>query len=70
MEKTKQHIQRPLNRSYLCSLNLDFNLGQNICRLFNVLAKFLFTTSGMELDYYHQKVNVRIISQVAEQLKP
>ena len=41
------------------------NLGQNICRLFHVFAQFLFSTSEAELDYYHQKVNVR----VAERLK-
>ena len=32
----------------------DFhNLGQNIRRLFHFLAKFLFTTSETELDYFH-----------------
>ena len=45
------------------------NIWQNIGRLFRVLAKFIFTTSAMELDYYHQKVNVRVASQVAERLK-
>ena len=29
------------------------NVGQNICRLFNFLAEFAFTTSKTELDYYH-----------------
>ena len=38
------------------------NLGQNICRLFHVLAQFLFTTSETELDYYHQRVNVWVAS--------
>ena len=46
-----------------------FNLGQNICNLFNFLVQFLFTTSETELDYYHQKINVRVALQVAEQLK-
>ena len=32
---------------------------QNICRLFDFLAQFHFTSSEMELDCYHQKVNVR-----------
>ena len=46
-----------------------FNLGQNICNLFNFLVQFLFTTSETELEYYHQKINVRVALQVAEQLK-
>ena len=37
-----------------------YNLGQNICGLFYVLAQFLFTTSETELNYYHQKVNARV----------
>ena len=44
---------------------LRYNLGQNIWRLFHVLAQFLFITSETELDYYDQKVIVR----VAERLK-
>ena len=39
---------------------------ENICRLFRILASFVFTTSEMELDYYHKKVNVRVALQVAE----
>ena len=42
-----------------------YNFGQNICRLFHVLAQFAFTTTETELEYYCQKVNVR----VAERLK-
>ena len=38
------------------------------CRLFHVLAPFFFTASQIELDYYRQKVNVRVASQVTEQL--
>ena len=45
------------------------NLGQKICRLFHFLAQLVFTTSEMELDYYHQKVNVRVASRIAEWLK-
>ena len=45
------------------------NLQQNICRLFNVLAQFLFAKSEMELDSYHQKVNVWVVSPFSEQLK-
>ena len=40
-----------------------FFLGQNICRL-HFFAQFSFTTSETELDYYHQKVNVRIFEQL------
>ena len=46
-----------------------YNLGRNIWRLFPFLAQFFFTTSETELDYYHQKVSVRVASRVAEQLK-
>ena len=45
------------------------NLGQNICRPSNIFAQLLSTTNEMELDYYHQKVNVRVVSRVAERLK-
>ena len=34
-----------------------------------LLLLFLFTTRETELLYYHQKVNVWVASQVAEQLK-
>ena len=46
----------------LLSYNYFFNLGQNICRLFPVLAQCFFTTSKTELNYYHQKVNIRVAS--------
>ena len=46
-----------------------YSLGQNIFRLSRVLAHYLFTTSEMELDYYHQHVNVRVASQVTESRK-
>ena len=45
------------------------NLGQNIQRLFHFLTQIFFTTSETELDYYHQKVNVRGDSRGAERLK-
>ena len=38
------------------------NLVQNICRLFYVLAQFIFTTNKTELDYYYQKVIITIIT--------
>ena len=47
----------------------NYNLGQNIRRLFHFSAKFVFTTSETELDYYHQKVSARVASRVAERLK-
>ena len=37
-----------------------YNLGQNICRLFHVLAQLLFPTGERELDYYYQEVNIRV----------
>ena len=45
------------------------NLGQNIHRLFQFLAQFLFATSETELDYYQQKVNERVALQVFEGLR-
>ena len=51
------------------SENNLYNLGQNICRLLHFLAQFAFTTSETELDWYHQKVNTRVASQVVERPK-
>ena len=51
--------------SYVCS----YYLGQNICRIFHVFVQFLLTTSDMELDFYHQKVDMRVASRVAQGLK-
>ena len=36
---------------------------------FHVLRQFLFTTNKRKLDNYHQKVNVRVASQVFELFK-
>ena len=47
-----------------------YNLGQNICRRFHFLARFLFTTNDTELDYYHKKKSVRVASRVPEGRKP
>ena len=46
-----------------------WNLGQNIFRFFYVLAQLFFTKSDMELDYYHEKLNVRVVSKVFELFK-
>ena len=46
-----------------------YNLEQNICILPRVLEKFLFPTSKTDLEYYYQKVNVRVASRVAKQLR-
>ena len=62
-------------RSWLCVSCFGFlrdrffNLGQNICRLFQFLAQFLFSTSETELDYYHWNVNIRVASRAAERRK-
>ena len=45
------------------------NLGQSICRLFHFLAQVVFTASETELDYYHQRVNVRAAPRVANDLR-
>ena len=36
---------------------------------FHVLAQLFFTTSETKLDYYHQKVNLRVASWVTERVK-
>ena len=45
------------------------NHAENICTLFPILAQSIFTKRESELDYYHQKVNVRVTSRVAKRLK-
>ena len=51
------------------SLLKNFSHRQNNCKLFHALAQLLFfTTSELELDYYHQKVNVPVNSWAAEWL--
>lgn len=47
----------------------SLNHGKNIQSLFHILAQFPPTTSESELDYYHQKVNIRVASRFTEQLK-
>ena len=47
----------------------NFNHRHNFCRLFHILAQFLFTTSESKLYYYNQKINVRVSSWVTERLK-
>ena len=44
----------------------DDNHGKSICRLLHILAQFSFATSQKELDYYHQKMSIRVAAQVAE----
>ena len=46
-----------------------YNLAQNICRRFDSLAQILSTESETELNYYHEKVSVRVATRVAERLK-
>ena len=45
----------------------SYKLGQNVFKVFQVLAQFLDTKSETELNYYHQKVIVQVASQVVEQ---
>ena len=53
----------------LCVEACNFNHGQNSGRLFDIFAQFSFTTSESELNYYHQNLNLRVLSQAAEQVK-
>ena len=46
-----------------------YNIGQAISRLCHILVQTLLTRSETELGCYHRKVNVRVVSQVAEWLK-
>ena len=73
--KVSKHFTRPKQRVTVRKLlsphrrNASYSsaiLEKNICRLFHVSAQFLFTTSEMKLDYYQQKVNVRVVSRVVE----
>ena len=48
---------------------MTYNLEQDICRLFHLLAEFALSTSETELDYYHQEVNVRVALRIVEQFK-
>ena len=47
----------------------DYNLGQNIWRLFHFLAQLFFTTSEAELDYFHMKVGVRVAHELPNNLR-
>ena len=44
-----------------------YNFRQKICRLLHFLAQFIFTNET-ELDYYHLKINARVVSRVAERI--
>ena len=46
-----------------------YHHGQNIFRLFHVLAQLRFTKSESELDYYHQKVDVQVAWKASIRLK-
>ena len=53
----------------LCVEACNFNHGQNSGRLFDTFAQFSYTPSESELTYYHQNLNLRVLSQAAEQVK-
>ena len=44
------------------------SLGKTFGDFFDILAQFVSTTSDMELNYYHQKMIVRVASRVAKRL--
>ena len=46
-----------------------YNHGKIFSRFSHILTQFLITTSEWELDYYHEKVNVKVASQVAKPRK-
>ena len=46
-----------------------YNIEQNIWRLFHILAQFFFTSSETELDYYHQKVIVKLPHELPDDLR-
>ena len=61
--------EQNIEREKMKVKNNSYNIGQNICRIFHFLVKFLFTTSKTELGYYHQKVKVQVASQVANDVR-
>ena len=70
MELFAKVVRQKINAvNYFRKKNPSYNLGQNIWRLFHVLAQFLFAAGEMELDYYHKKVSVRVASRVAKGFK-
>ena len=53
-----------------------FEEHKAVCRILDkafvdlhFLAQFLFTTSEIEIDYYHHRVIVRVATRVAERFK-
>ena len=48
---------------------MDWKYYKLICKRFYIFTKFLFPASERELDYYHQKVNIEVPLEDAEQLK-
>ena len=45
-------------------LPLGSILRPNICRLFHIFLQFPFITSEKELDFYQQKLNRHVSSQI------
>ena len=58
-----------LNMFYSVMNTALMRFVQLLTKTFYVLAKFPFTTSETELDYYHQKLSIPVASRVAEQPK-
>ena len=61
----KETSRPPVSR---CNIFTNYNLGQNICILFHALEKVYFITSETRPDYFHQRMNVRVASRVAEDI--
>ena len=50
-------------------LVLNYNPGQNILELYNILVQVRFFKSKKKLDIQYSKLGIRVVSRVAEQLK-
>ena len=53
----KKHIHKNIENT---EVQPTYYFGQNVCRRFHILVKFLSATRETKLDYYYQKVNVRV----------
>ena len=56
------HNQNEYKTKIIREVFRGYNIGQNICGLLHVLAKFFFTTSKTELYYSDQKKYARVDS--------
>ena len=50
-------------------MNKDYNTGQNILKLYNVLVQVQFAKSKTKLDIQYDKLGDRVTSRAAKLLK-